>query len=676
MDLHNKERTKKKSRRRKSRFSAVKEKISKIFNTFSGHKITNFSSFNGFSNLMHQKADAASIGIGRMLFGIMMLLDIPEERSGDLDLRWGDPKDCRFPLFSFIKPLTLPKMGLVYCTMWLGALGITLGYKFKASCLAFVLTYWYIFLLDKSSWNNHSYLYGLIAFIFLFTDAHHYCSIDARCNELKPEVPYWNYFLLKFQFFVLYFIAGLKKMSSEWLNEWQYSMTNLDVHWLFTPFRMIIGSDLTNLLVIHWFAAVFDTTISFFLICKHTRPIAVIFATAFHLMNSHLFNIGMFPWVCLVELPLFYEHNWPRTFFRKLKSSSSFSKRKASMERMSCVNDKNVTTKRTLKKRFTTFLILIYGCLQLFLPFSHFITKGYNNWVNGIYGYSFDMMMQQWHPSLISIKIVDNGGQQQHFIDPLTFTDNYRWTQYPDMAYQYAKCIHENLKSDFHENPNSVLTSANISIYFDIWCSLNGRFQQRIYNPKVDLVKSYWNPFRKPSFTLPLLREYSHLRKEIMEISNDVYSWSNYTSLMFFADFPRLTMENYIVPEMDNVTLTVLHGAVKFQQENDTKASSLSVRQSVVVKSGSFHKITTISDVPSCYFYTYINATQQLLNSPADDTQNYKEWRTTYSIFPFAQEWRMRWENYKKFLYHIANSILFEFYKVPMPLRVREIHDM
>lgn len=53
--------------------------------------------------------------------GLMMLLDIPEERSGrDLDLRWGEPKDCRFPLFPFIKPLSLPRMGLVYGLMWLG----------------------------------------------------------------------------------------------------------------------------------------------------------------------------------------------------------------------------------------------------------------------------------------------------------------------------------------------------------------------------------------------------------------------------------------------------------------------------------------------------------------------------------------------------------------------------
>lgn len=480
-------------------------------------------------------------------------------------------------------------------------------------------------------------------------------------------MPFWNYFLLKFQFFVLYFIAGVKKFSPEWLYEWQYSMSNLSQTWVFTPFRLMIGSELTDQFIVHWFAAVFDLTIAFFLIYEKSRPIATLFAAAFHLMNSCLFEIGMFPWVCLVELPLFYEHKWPYTLWRKLKCSSG-SGEKTTAVRMSCVNDENVTTKRTLKERFTTFLILLYCCLQLFLPFSHFITTGFNNWVDGIYGYSFDMMTQTWQTSLVSIKIVDNNNQNQHFIEPLAFTDSYRWTQYPDMAFQYAKCIKENLRADFHENPQSVLSSTNFSIYFDIWCSLNGRFQQRIYDPTADLGDVKWHPFIKPSFTLPLLREYSHLRKEIAEISKDVYSWNNYTELMFFADFPRLTMENYIVPEMDNVTLTVLRGSVKFKQQNDTATNSLSKGQSVFVRSGSFHKVTTISKVPSCYYYTYINATQQLLNISSNETHEIK-------AFEFTQSLKIRWENYKKFLYHVANSILFEFYSVPMPRRIREIHE-
>lgn len=61
-----------------------------------------------------------------------------------------------------------------------------------------------------------------------------YSALDAK-NEKEKGVPYWNYFIVKFQFFALYFIAGLKKSSREWLAG--YAMTNLSNHWVFDPFK-------------------------------------------------------------------------------------------------------------------------------------------------------------------------------------------------------------------------------------------------------------------------------------------------------------------------------------------------------------------------------------------------------------------------------------------------------
>ena len=52
-----------------------------------------------------------------------------------------------------------------------GALGIAVGYCFKLSCLSFLIPYWYIFFLDKTAWNNHSYLYGLLSLLLLTSSA-------------------------------------------------------------------------------------------------------------------------------------------------------------------------------------------------------------------------------------------------------------------------------------------------------------------------------------------------------------------------------------------------------------------------------------------------------------------------------------------------------------------------
>lgn len=108
-----------------------------------------------------------------------MLIDMAEERGGSqMDVRFGEAQHCHFPLFDGIQALSFPLMGCVYLCMWLGAIGLMLGYRFRCSCLAFIIPYWYIFLLDKPAWNNHSYLFGLVGTMLLFTQANRYWYVQ------------------------------------------------------------------------------------------------------------------------------------------------------------------------------------------------------------------------------------------------------------------------------------------------------------------------------------------------------------------------------------------------------------------------------------------------------------------------------------------------------------------
>lgn len=66
-----------------------------------------------------------------------------------------------------------------------------------------------------------------------------YSSLDSFHQTKKGAIiPYWNYFLIKFQFFVLYFNAGIKKLNLEWMSG--YAMENISLHWVFTPFRYVL----------------------------------------------------------------------------------------------------------------------------------------------------------------------------------------------------------------------------------------------------------------------------------------------------------------------------------------------------------------------------------------------------------------------------------------------------
>ncbi|KAJ9579946.1 hypothetical protein L9F63_004419, partial [Diploptera punctata] len=387
-------------------------------------------SWENLVKFMYKPMDPASLGIIRILFGFLMILDIPEERGlSNADIHWGDTNDCRFPLFNFLQPQELQWMCMVYLVMWLGALGIMLGLYFHMSCLAFAIPYWYIFLLDKNSWNNHSYLYGVISILLVGSQANHFGSLDVLLGRVRSNspVPLWNYFILRFQIFILYFYAGLKKIDRDWLEG--HSMRNLSHHWVFDPFKLLLSQEQTDYWIIHVTGFTLDLTIGFFLLINKTRPYGLIMLSSFHIMNSQLFSIGMFPYMCLATMPIFCDANWPRKLHTKFSSKNCTISRNENDKETSTDDIKSgykikksqeETSMKTLnwKQKLVVCLIITHMGIQCFLPYSHFITKGYNNWTHGLYGYSWDMMVHSWDTVLVLVKVVDNESGKEHFLDP------------------------------------------------------------------------------------------------------------------------------------------------------------------------------------------------------------------------------------------------------------------
>ncbi|KPJ14894.1 Vitamin K-dependent gamma-carboxylase [Papilio machaon] len=756
----------------KEKFAAVYDLIDqKFFEQFEFHlRETNLRNLAVY---MHKPKDASSLAVTRILFGIAMLFDIPDERGGAaLTERWGDLSTCHFPLLPFIRPLPMPHMAMVYAALWLGALGIALGYKFRVSSITFTACFWYLLLVEKSYWNNHSYLFGLVGLLLTVTQANCYWSIDAYLNPSvsSPTVPYWNYFILKYQFFILYFMAGVKKCTAEWLTgysvqnlsehwvfnlfksidaylnpsvssptvpywnyfilkyqffilyfmagvkkctaEWLtgYSVQNLSEHWVFNPFKLFLSVSQTDYLVVHWFVFAFDLTVAGWMMWSRSRHIAMILCALFHLMNSRLFRIGMFPWVCLATMPLFYPFDWPKLVFNYMKDS--YTKSKAIICKYKCMflngnivqvkhnkeilneenteqiendvidksdedlsneavdeslkkikeshtndeeinktdlseNDKSATTDKDAnegKRILTCILIGIYVFLQGFLPFSHFITKGYNNWTNGLYGYSWDMMVHTWDMDSVIVKVVDNEKNIEFYVDPHHLTPNERWSRHGDMVHQYARCIKDNIMKESSKrkwNNSGNYLSENISIYIDVWASLNGRFTQRMFDPKVDMLNVSWSPFSPISYLMPLLDEGLSWREQLLSIRETVHSWNNNSDVVFLADFPGYEYEKYVPEELKNVTLTVLEGIVVYEPEalpnTISKSFQLRTGNNIELSSGIFHKIINIGETPAYYMYIFYNSSSfnRSLSTPVPK-------------LPIAMELRRRFNNMAK----------------------------
>ncbi|KYM96640.1 Vitamin K-dependent gamma-carboxylase [Cyphomyrmex costatus] len=680
------------------RWSSLKSWFSNNFERLFSFKTSDVCSFEKFVQFLYRPTDPASLGVVRALFGLCMVIDVVEERGfADIDLKWGDSWDCHFPLIHGMKPPSLPWMIMIYMVMWMGAFGIALGLRFRIACACFVLPYWYIFLLEKTYWNNHTYLYGIVATLFLGTEANKYFALDASNAERDGKsVPYWNYFILKFQFFALYFLAGLKKSSREWLEG--YAMINLSRHWVFHPFKIFLSTEQIDFLIVHWFGFIFDLSVGFWMLLEKTRILSMVFCTTFHLMNSRLFNIGMFPYVCLATMPLFCHVDWPQKIMSEEKNKTYFVKSKLEKKPNKDDNDiqlsknsiklnkKGMTNvckknwiaqqspKVTKKQKFIASLLLCHILLQFFLPYSHFISKGYNNWVPGLYGYSWDMMVHSWDTVHVVIKVHDNANNEVRYLDPVAWVQNDRWMKHGDMVIQYSQCLKNNLIRRIEElrinhysedKEKWMKLSTNLSVYIDVWCSLNGRFQQRIFNPNIDMLTVDWHPFKSVSFLMPLLTQYNSYRHKMDVIQQHVYTWSNYTDVLFVADFPGMYLENYISTDFTNVSLTVLEGEVTYDEEESMDTITVSKEKSISVGTGKFHRIKTTSSYPACYMYTYTNQTKQL------DSEKRKSPPVIENTPQLLKEINYKIIAWIRTFVHITNAFLNLIYDVPM---VRRIH--
>ncbi|KAJ8260633.1 hypothetical protein COCON_G00163560 [Conger conger] len=585
-----------------------------------GFEKSDLSSWEQLVRLLNRPTDPAALGIFRFMFGLLMAVDITQERGlSHLDYKYLDGTPvCRFPLFNFLQPLPLDWMYLVYVVMFLGAVGIMLGCVHRLSCLMFISTYWYVFFLDKTAWNNHSYLYGLIGFQLSLMDANRYWSIDGLWNAKKKNahVPLWNYTILRAQIFIVYFIAGIKKLDSDWVGG--YSMQHLAHHWLFDPFKLILPVEMVSLLVVHGGGLVLDLTAGYLLFFDATRPFAMFFVSYFHCMNSQLFSIGMFAYTMLASSPIFCYPDWPRRFFGGFPSVLKAVLPPAEptpQSSTSCVYPETAAgsadgqgpppVPRPLKPgrrhRLGALFTLLYLSEQFFLPYSHFITQGYNNWTNGLYGYSWDMMVHTRTHQHVKITYRDGKTGDIGYLNPGVFTQTRRWKDHGDMLKQYATCLSHNL---VHYN----ITEPQI--FFDIWVSINERFQQRIFDPRVDIVTADWSPFRPNSWLMPLLVDLSPWRTKFQEIEG---SLDNQTEVVFIADFPGLHLENYVSKDLGNTSVQVLQGQVSVEIVEEKTNYTLQPGDLMKLPAGAYHKVYTVSDRPSCYMYIYVNTTEVAL---------------------------------------------------------------
>jgi hypothetical protein len=154
----------------------------------------------------------------------------------------------------------------------------------RPALVGFCLIYGYTLCLTLSDYNNHHYLYWLIALYF------------ALIGTVKERVPSWTYALFKFQILLVFLFAALAKLNLEWLQG--VPLQAMMAH------RGMENRELV--LLASWSGLLIDLVVAPCLLWSRTRWPAVLILSAFHLSNSFLFDIETFPYFMLATLPLFF----------------------------------------------------------------------------------------------------------------------------------------------------------------------------------------------------------------------------------------------------------------------------------------------------------------------------------------------------------------------------------
>ena len=103
------------------------------------------------------------------------------------------------------------------------------------------------------------------------------------------------------------------------------------------------------------------------------------------------------------------------------------------------------------------------------------MNAGYNLWTEGLYGYSWDMMVQTWSLQHIRVTFVTKGSSslppEIGYLNPdaMTVGMGRRWSSHPDMIKQYGRCVDKAIKQ--------LGVDEDFSLHVDVWRSMNGRFQ-------------------------------------------------------------------------------------------------------------------------------------------------------------------------------------------------------
>ncbi|NNE00595.1 MAG: HTTM domain-containing protein, partial [Pirellulaceae bacterium] len=284
----------------------------------------------GIHQQMFERADSTIVAVVRIVTGIAIFLwACSYTKMVPYDSQW-------LPVYDpvFLKPRILFKYaGFEWVQLWPGngiywhflitkvaAVFLVIGFLSRLSAAILCASIAYVMLVERQIYLNHYYLLACVAGLLVFLPAGRRWSIDSviGIEPRRTTIANWQLWLLRFQLGMPYVFGAIAKLDSDWfagapgriLLESRSDLWLVDAY-LKMPGAVVafaVGGFLYDLLVVPM------------LLWHRTRMVAVLMSIVFHVTNSQLFVIGIFPWFMLATLIVFFPPDTAPRLFRWISS--------------------------------------------------------------------------------------------------------------------------------------------------------------------------------------------------------------------------------------------------------------------------------------------------------------------------------------------------------------------
>lgn len=290
-------------------------------------------------------------------------------------------------------------------------------------------------------------------------------------------MPRWVWLFIVLQLWIVYTYASVAKFYPDWLDG---SFPAMLMHskrdyWL-------VGEFLQQGWIryaIAYFGLLFDLLIIPLLLWNRTRVPAFIAAIFFHLFNSFIFHIGIFPYMSLAFCIFFFPSEKVNRFF--LRGRKKF-----------------YTAGEVIVPPYRNFFIAavsVWFVIQVSLPLRHWFFQDDVLWTEEGHRLSWRMMLRGKSGRVV-FKVVEKGTSDTIYVnneDYLSTKQRRAITSKPDMIWQFA----QRLEAEYAEKGKQV------EVYADGKISVNGKPYKTLIDPGVDLAAEKWQHFKHHDWILP-----------------------------------------------------------------------------------------------------------------------------------------------------------------------------